>query len=175
MRNTQHGFTLVELLTAVAIVAILAGIATPTLRQFAANSRTTATNNSLVSALAIARSEALRRSVPVTVCSSSDSATCTGTQPLDWSKGWIVFTDGSGTPGTFDPPGDVLLQAWPAPGGNMSVSGDANFLQYNARGMASKATTVTFQTWVTGCRGMNISQIVVTVAGSPQNTHIACP
>ena len=174
MRNTQHGFTLVELLTAVAIVAILAGIATPTLRQFAANSRTTAANNSLVSALATARSEALRRSVPVTVCASSNAATCTGAAAIDWSNGWIAFTDASGTPGQLDGT-DVLLQAWPAPGGKMSVSGDANTLQYNARGMANLGAKVTFKTWMQGCTGPNQIQIVVTVAGSPQNTHIACP
>jgi type IV fimbrial biogenesis protein FimT len=174
MRNTQHGFTLIELLTAVAIVAILAGIATPTLRQFAANSRTTAATNSLVSAFATARSEALRRSVPVTVCASSDSATCTGAVALDWSKGWIAFTDASGATGQLDGT-DVLLQAWPAPGANMSVSGDKPTLQYNARGMANLGAQVTFLVWVPGCRGPNQTQIVVTVQGSPHNSHNACP
>jgi type IV fimbrial biogenesis protein FimT len=172
MRNTQHGFTLIELLTAIAIVAILAGIATPTLRQYAANSRTTAATNSLVSALATARSEALRRSVPVTVCSSTDSQSCAAS--TTWSTGWIAFTDASGTSGQLDGT-DVLLQAWPAPGGNMSVTSTNNTLQYNARGMANLAAAITFNIWVPGCRGSNQTQIAVTVAGSPQNTHIACP
>jgi type IV fimbrial biogenesis protein FimT len=172
MRNTQHGFTLVELLTAVAIVAILAGIATPTLRQFAATSRTTAATNSLVSALATARSEALRRSVPVSVCSSNDSQTCAAS--TTWTTGWIVFTDGSGTPGLLDGT-DVLLQAWPSPGTNISVTADANTLQYNARGMANLAATVNFLIWVPGCRGPNQTQIIVTMQGSPHNSHNACP
>jgi type IV fimbrial biogenesis protein FimT len=171
MRKTQHGFTLIELLTALAVVAILVGIATPSLRQFSASSRTVAATNSLVTALATARSEALRRSVPVTVCSSTNAQSCAASH--DWSTGWIVFTDATGTSGQLDGT-DLLLQAWPAPG-NMSVSADANTLQYNSRGMASLAAAVTFTTWVPGCRGQTRTQIVVTVAGSPQNTHIACP
>ena len=172
MRKTQHGFTLVEILAALAVVAILVGIATPSLRQFSANSRTTAATNSLVTALATARSEAIRRSVPVSVCSSSNSQTCADS--TTWSSGWIVFTDASGTAGELDG-SDVLLQAWPAPGSNMTVSSSANYLQYNARGLANLPAAITFNTYVSGCRGPNKTQIVVTVGGSPQNTHIACP
>jgi type IV fimbrial biogenesis protein FimT len=171
MRKTQHGFTLFEVLAVLAVVAILVGIATPTLRQFSANSRTTAATNSLVTALATARSEAIRRSMPVSVCASSNSQTC---NDPNWSNGWIAFTDASGTAGQLDG-SDVLLQAWPAPGGNMTVSASANYLQYSARGMTNPAAAVTFNTYVAGCRGLNETQIVVTVGGSPQNTHIACP
>jgi len=173
MRKTQHGFTLPELLTAMAIVAILAGIAVPMMRQFAANSRTAAANNSLMSALAIGRSEAIRRSTLVTVCSSADSKTCANS--TNWSTGWIVFTDGSGATGTLDGT-DVLLQAWSAPSGNVSVTSSAPpVVTYDSRGMLSPATAVTFNTLVTGCRGLNQTQVVVAVGGSPQNTHIACP
>ena len=172
MRKTQHGFTLPELLTAMAIIAILAAVATPTLRQFSANSRTTAANNSLVSALALARSEAIRRSTPVTVCSSANAATCANSN--NWATGWIAFTDVNAN-GAFDAASDTLLQAWSAPSGNVSVTSTANVLTYNSRGMMNLGTAITFNTWVAGCRGANQTQVVVAVGGSPQNTHIACP
>jgi type IV fimbrial biogenesis protein FimT len=171
MRKTQHGFTLVEVLAVLAVVAILVGIATPTLRQFSANSRTAAATNSLVTALATARSEAIRQSKPVSVCSSSDQLTCANS--ADWSTGWIVFADGSGTAGVLDP-GDTLLQSWPAPG-NMTVNASDKFLQYNARGMTNPPAAFTFNMYVPQCKGQNQTRINVTVGGSPQNTHIACP
>jgi type IV fimbrial biogenesis protein FimT len=126
-----------------------------------------------VGALAVARSEALRRATPVTICPSTDLQVCTGT--TDWSKGWIVFTD-SGTAGTVDPT-DRIIQTWPAPGANsvVTLNYGSTWLQYTARGMTSLAGQATFTTYVTGCKGNNQSQVVVTVAGSPQTTKIACP
>jgi len=177
MRKTQHGYSLAELLTAMAVVAILAGIAIPSLRQFAASSRTTAATNSLVTALATARSEALRRSIPVSVCASTDSLTCSNS--TTWNTGWIVFTDGSGTAGQVDG-SDVVLQAWDAPSGNMSVISSTKYLRYDARGMVWSQTTdyvfpVTFNTLPSGCNGNNQTKVSVTIGGSPQNTRLACP
>jgi type IV fimbrial biogenesis protein FimT len=176
MRTTQHGFSLTELLVALAVIGILVGLATPSYRQFSGNSRTVATTNSLVGALAVARSEALRRATPVTICGSSDLQSCNTT---DWSNGWIVFTDGS-VAGTVDGT-DRIIQAWPAPGGNSKVSlayqpTGNSWLQYSARGMTSlTGQGATFTAYVVGCKGNNQSQVVVTVSGSPQTSKIACP
>lgn len=175
MRTTQHGFTLSELLVALAIIAILVGLATPSYRQFSANSRTVATTNSLVGALAVARSEALRRATAVSICASSDLQSC---NTSDWTTGWIVFTDAS-VAGTVDG-SDKIIQAWPAPGGNSKVGltyapSGGQWLQYTARGMTSLTGQATFTAYVVGCKGNNQSQVVVTIAGSPQTTKIACP
>jgi type IV fimbrial biogenesis protein FimT len=172
MKSPQHGFTLIELMVALTVAAILVGLAIPSFREFSGNSRTVATTNSLVGALAVARSEALRRSTSVSICPSTDMQTCNGG---DWTQGWIVFTD-SGNAGVVDG-GDHVIQTWPAPGGNSAVNLNyaKTWLQYNARGMTSLTAAATFTTWVPHCRGQNQSQIVVTVAGSPQTTKINCP
>jgi type IV fimbrial biogenesis protein FimT len=178
MRKTQHGFTLPELLAAMACVAILVGIAIPTMRQFSASSKATAATNSLVTALATARMEALRRSIPVSVCASTNSKTCATSNT--WSTGWIVFTDGSGTKGQVDG-ADIVLQAWDAPGFSMTVNSSTKYIRYDARGMAwvgpgpDYTFPVTFNTWSAGCKGKNQTQVAVTVGGSPQSTRIDCP
>jgi type IV fimbrial biogenesis protein FimT len=174
MKSTQHGFSLMELMTALAVLAVLVGLATPSFRQFSANSRTSTSANSLVNALATARSEALHQSMPVAVCASGNSLTCDTT---DWSNGWIVFTDNSGTPGVLDP-ADTLVQAWPKPGSGVTVSllnNTENYVRFDARGMKFPVTPLTFKVTASGCSGNNASQIAVTASGSPQSTKVACP
>jgi type IV fimbrial biogenesis protein FimT len=176
MKIAQHGFTLLELMTALAVVGVLVAIATPSFKQFAANSRTVASANSLANALAVARSEALRRSMPVSICASQNGQACQDTP--DWSGGWLVFTDNSGTVGVLDST-DLAIQAWPAPAGGVTVTLVAanadHYVRFDARGMNDRTTTDTFTVAVAGCKGNNISQIVVTPAGSPQLTKTACP
>ncbi|MGA0569295.1 prepilin-type N-terminal cleavage/methylation domain-containing protein [Variovorax sp. VNK109] len=59
-----HGFTLIELVVAMAILAALVALGAPTLREFSANSKIRAAAESMVATLQQARSEALTRNVP---------------------------------------------------------------------------------------------------------------
>ena len=176
MKSTQHGFTLLELMTALAVLAVLVAAATPSFKTFSANSRTAASANSLMNALAIARSEALHQGLPVAVCASGNSQTCDN-NPTNWNNGWIVFTDSSGQPGVLDST-DALVQAWPAPGGGVTVSllnNTENYVRFDGRGMKSPVTAITFKVATSGCTGNSASQIAVTVTGSPQSTKVTCP
>lgn len=98
-RIHQQGLTLLELLVALAIAAILMGLAVPSMKTMLSSSEMSSTNNEFVYSLQSARSEAIKRAIPVGVCSSTnpmaEAATCAGT----FSDGWIVFvdTDGNGS------------------------------------------------------------------------------
>ena len=74
IRSVNRGFTLLELLTAMAVVAILAAIAIPNFRSAIASNRLTTTANGLITALHQARSEAVRRNVAVQFCGSTTTA-----------------------------------------------------------------------------------------------------
>lgn len=89
-RRRQSGFTLLELLVTFTIAAILIAIAIPSLTLFVQNSREDSEADSLLSSLAYARSEAVKRDADVLLCSSSDGATCSGSS--GWGNGWIVET-----------------------------------------------------------------------------------
>jgi type IV fimbrial biogenesis protein FimT len=173
-RSHQRGFTLFELMMGVAILSVLVGLAIPSFRQFTANTRTTAATNGLVSALAVARSEALRQSMRVSVCASTNQATCNASPATNWTGGWIAFTDNTGNPGQLDGT-DTLIQSWPSAGPTMTVTSDAASMQYDGRGMNSLTTKITFTIASAGCRGNHKSQVVVTATGSPQQSYIACP
>jgi type IV fimbrial biogenesis protein FimT len=69
--------------------------------------------NDLVAGAVLARSEAIKRNQTVTLCASSDGATCTGT----WANGWIVRSSGG-----------VLIQAHKAaPNGFLIISAETSF------------------------------------------------
>ncbi len=104
-QQTAKGFTLIELMVTVAVAAILLTVGVPSFRATVENNRLTAAANELVGALNLARSEAIKRGVRVTVCKSADGATCTTSS--DWEKGWIVFVDLNGD-GIFDDDGDTI-------------------------------------------------------------------
>ena len=89
--NRARGFTLLELLVALAILAILLGIGVPSFAAAIKNSCMSSNQNALVSSLYLARSEAIKNADSVTVCprSGSNSQQC-GTS---WDNGWLVFVD----------------------------------------------------------------------------------
>ena len=96
--DASRGFTLIELLVTLTVAGILMGIAVPNFQTFVANNRMASQANDLITAINMARSEAVKRAANVTVCASSNSSTgnppsCTGT----WTQGWIV-QDAAGNP-----------------------------------------------------------------------------
>ena len=66
-RRSNAGLTLIELLTVIAVIAVLATIAVPNFQQTIKNNQITGQHNELVALITFARSEALRRSGPVSV------------------------------------------------------------------------------------------------------------
>ena len=85
IRTKTQGFTLVELIIAVAIMAIFAAIAVPNYRDGVINNRLSTAATSLYSGLTLARSEAIKRNADVRMQIPPGA---------DWQDGWeIVFID----------------------------------------------------------------------------------
>ena len=89
------GFTLIELMVTLSIAVILATVAIPGFQDFFRNNRLATQSNDFVAAFNLARSEAMRRGVRVTVCKSDNP---TATPPAcnaaaAWHQGWVVFVD----------------------------------------------------------------------------------
>jgi len=109
MTQRHSGFTVLELMMTVGLIAVLMMIAAPSLRDLIKNSRITSQANDLMTDLAIARAEAVKRGVRTAICTSSDGLTCTATP---WNQGWIIFTDhGPDKGGTYG----AVDSAIPAP------------------------------------------------------------
>jgi type IV fimbrial biogenesis protein FimT len=85
------GFTLLELLSILAIVMILFGIGMPFLKATVTTNRLATSINALAGTLAYTRSEAIRRNQHVVVCKSHGAIECT--REGDWRQGWLVYVD----------------------------------------------------------------------------------
>ena len=74
----SRGFSLIELLVTLSLVSILLFVAAPSMTDLVADSRVAETRHRVRASLALARSEAIRRSTTVTLCASVDSQSCEG-------------------------------------------------------------------------------------------------
>lgn len=88
VRRTQGGFTLIEMLVTVTVLAVMLGVGVPSFRNFVAGQKVKTTSQDLMTALVIARSEAVKRNATVTVAPVTADT---------WVSGWTVTAASSAT------------------------------------------------------------------------------
>ncbi len=138
MSRTEAGFTLVELMITVAVVAILAAIAFPSFQATIRSNRIATRTNEFMASVALARAEAVKNNIGAGMCASANGATCdTVNTGLEWNDGWIVFDDVNGNK-QFDA-GDRVVRVTPASKGLLLESminlNPVDTLMFNARGI----------------------------------------
>jgi type IV fimbrial biogenesis protein FimT len=93
MTSRRTGVTLLELMIVIAIIAILTMVAAPSLRDLIRNARMTSLANDLMTDLSLARGEAVKRNVRISMCTSNNGTECTPTTNNEWRYGWIIFAE----------------------------------------------------------------------------------
>ena len=91
VKTNQRGVNLVELIVTISIASISLSLGLPAFDQLRTRADRSAAMIELVSSAKLARSEAAIRSIPVSICPTTDGVSCTGDN--DWSNGWVVFLD----------------------------------------------------------------------------------
>jgi type IV fimbrial biogenesis protein FimT len=158
----QAGFTLIELMITLVVLAILVGVGVPSFNQLRLNSNTGALANDLASALNLARSEAVTRAEQVNVCPSNDGTSCSGA----WTDGWIVIVNAS----------SEVLRAYPAPaaGATITQTPAANTsIGFGPLGQPLAGTTQ-IVAQVDGCQGERARQIETAAAGRVSVIRVPC-
>jgi type IV fimbrial biogenesis protein FimT len=152
MGRKQQGLTLIELMVTLAVAIILITVGMPMFTGMAANNRATTQANTFLSALKLARSEAVKRATEVSVCAVADpdaNPVICGTS-ADWGNGLLVFTD-TATAGVVDGT-DQRIKVFAIPNSAATADADAAFVSFEAMGDGI-STTLTNKAecpWVSG-------------------------
>jgi type IV fimbrial biogenesis protein FimT len=171
--NRASGFTLIELMIALSIVGILLAIAVPSFREAMMNVRISAQTNDLMTDLSVARSEAVKRSLPVLLCTSKDGLACGGS----WSDGWIVFVDADNDAAVSN--GDLVMKSRPAAEGNNSIVATAgtdtlSAVSYRPTGLTGNKNVVKFSICDSRTATKSGREIEITVTGRAKATPVVC-
>ena len=132
------GYTLIELMTILAVISILLTVGLPLMNIFFEGNRMISNTNDLVAGLNIARSEAIKQQMRITLCQSDDQASCTATG--QWEDGWIVFQDPNGNV-SVDPGERILRLSAGASGNQVTIRSNdvtnlvANSVSFTSRGL----------------------------------------
>jgi type IV fimbrial biogenesis protein FimT len=165
-KPSSSGFSLLELLITLTIAFILVTLAVPAFGGLIKDNRMVLRVNSFIGMTNYARSEAVKRSSRVTLCPSSDGATCLTTGA--WELGWIVFVDGDDS-GDMSA-GDTFLQVHEELSGQ-SVTVRASFnlrryISYNGNGLIRQVNGTLQSGTIAFCddRGVGTNARTVTVS-----------
>lgn len=147
----SYGFTLVEMLTTIAIVAILSALAAPAFRDFIAGQKIKTAAYDLSYTLTFARSEAIKRNSNVTIAAASGG----------WQNGWAVNA------GTVN-----LNQHESVPG--LTIAGQSASIIYSSNGRIQATANQTFR--ISSNTSSNAAQrcITINLSGLPNTKKGAC-
>ncbi|WP_290618940.1 MULTISPECIES: GspH/FimT family pseudopilin [unclassified Arsukibacterium] len=85
----QYGFTLIELMVTVAVLAIVLTVAVPSFASLVNSNRLNAQANQLLAAIEYAKTEAVKNNTVITFCHSDDGSTCSAAGTAGW-QGWLI-------------------------------------------------------------------------------------
>ncbi|HEY5579745.1 MAG TPA: GspH/FimT family pseudopilin [Rhodoferax sp.] len=151
-KQINSGFTLIELMVTVAILAITASLAAPSFREILAAQRVRSTAYSIVSDLTLARSEAVKRGADVTL-------TPVATQ---WANGWLVTVVSSAE----------VLSTQGSAGNGVAFTIAPTGVTFDRNGRINSSTVVRFQLSDGSTRMRCIS---LDPSGRPKSVTTECP
>jgi type IV fimbrial biogenesis protein FimT len=167
--NRKKGFTLVELLITIALMAVISALAVPSFQMLLLKNRISFENERIFETLYYIRTEAIKRNNQVSWCPSSDGLDCD--PELSWMDGWIIFSD-QAKRGELDHESDKVLR--------VGVGLPAGYLLYstkhqkwfgyrpNGTSVGSSGSGNTSFIVCTPEEGVDGKRVIVSITGRPR-------
>lgn len=163
MVQRENGFSLFELMIAIAVLAIILGIGVPSYNAIIETSRLQSVTHDLRSAIQLARSEAVSERATVAACRANAAQTACGFN-ANWSSGWLIARLNGAN---LQTPADVqVLRVWDAT--TLTVSGAANGIVFDRRGRVAAVAAIEIRNNESRC-------LTVNATGRVAVQEIACP
>lgn len=175
-KGKEGGFTLVEMMVALLVLAVLIAISAPGLSNLIKNNRMLSHLYGMRAALNGARSEALSQRNFVTLCRSVDGVSCSAG---DWNTGFIAFLDDDGDRAVDDPNDQVFISKVIDEDTLTVTYSGGDWVQFDSRGYAAKSSqglfTVCDERGADDARAVRITAGGMVVALDPNDPAITCP
>jgi len=171
--SASRGFTLIELMTVIAVMAIGSALAYPAFTGTIRSNRIATSANSVLAAFNLARSEAIRSNRAGGVCPSTTGTSCDGT---DWNVGYLAYTDmdSSGSWTT----GDTAIRYFE---GNRALSltavangGGVSQIGFDRTGRTNQQTVLTLKLADCSTGQPYQRQITLKLAGQARMEKVGC-
>lgn len=164
--NSRAGFSLIELLIAVAIAGLLVLAAGPSYRRWIAAQQLANHAHFLAGMLNQARSEAIKSGYRVNLCKSRDGRQCADDN-RGWEQGWILYVDENQDGEIND--GEPVIRSDGPPGDDITVRGNrpvADYVSYTSLGHARMLSgALQMGTFVVCKPGQDALQVVLANSG----------
>jgi len=180
-RSASAGFTLIELMVVVALVALLLSLAAPAFKGVINSMRLTTAVNALFTSLLLARSEAIKRNGRAVVCKTVSGEACVTTG--GWQQGWIVFHDANNN--AWRDVGEPIVSHQQATAGSILLTGNSplvSYVSYTPMGQTAYASGAfqagTLTVCVASASSQEARQIIISSSGRPRTvrtTVARCP
>ena len=180
-RAQAGGFTLIEMIVAMALFAILVALTVPSMRSWTANVQVRSVADALQNGLRLAQAESLRRSRQVVFALTNNSTPQTGTfTAADNGSYWAIMTvpamtDGSeANPATRFVQSGVLSTTVQVTGpGAICFNSVGRLVANNAPGVAGATCTAPTNTPRAGAPPMDVYDVTVAGADHPLRVQVS--